>query len=628
MFYLDPKLLESERIHILCYILWRIFLQYQEIDLTFTDTKQLEVQASSSSLMKWINTKLPDQTLTNWTSDWTDGVCLCKLVNVVCPHTIPEFMYRKEIPGHGEMLTDLVCKTAEDVLGIPEITPPSNISNGNVDAESMMIYVSMFRDADEMNKCGVDQKKIPFENDEQNVISQNEQMAYQPIHYVAFGSGLCWAQVGKSAEFFVKSNFGIGRKDNRLSISIECHPFDVLPVSYKPALHIKPLNGTTYLVRYTPTRPGVYVINVLCNGTNIANSPFTLNITECVLKPEKFKGKEIVLNLKAETTELNQLDSPTLGDQHPFLKTTSSTTSDDSRHDSAFYDDDSIRTSVDLHSDSECAPPQWLHAEFHEIYKTLTKPIVEDSKDTRMKVFGKGLHFGIVGRSLHFNVNTPNDTTGPLGVSVTCPAISLPVPFVKTKLHLTHFSHEILYIPTEPGIYEVNFNWGDLTLPGSPFHLAITNTENEDTADANDGNISSDIPTLKEYRDINKHDIYLYYSATAKDSVEHDHKIELIKLLRKTYPLDKIVPVAIDIDLSYVERKELYHVTNTRKLPFVFKDDTFLGTYDDVMRDNDPSLSGYVRRGSHSITTRLQRLSSSGSTDVLEEYKTAIVTDV
>lgn len=567
---------EARKIQLLVFIVWHIILRYQLYDNPGGEMKlkELDYKRASQSLMRWVQSKMPNYSISNFTSDWTDGVAFCLLVNAIRPDTIPVSMFRHT--NNPEMNVRLACTTAEDELGIPELIAHYDIANGKADEKSIMTYVALFRSADRMIKRGIKTKtytsdvSITSESESESANEPRkktkyikaEGIPYQPARCVAFGAGLRWGQVGKPAEFIVRLN---GAEASDLSVSIECRPYDHRAALYKPELQIKPICETSYIVRYTPTRPGEYVLSIFCGGDHIPNSPFRLDVQETVLLSKQYRDDEIIISLDPSSEPLTV---------NVLTKSLDSAGSVSSKHDSAFADDDSL-SSMERNS-----PPLWLDKDSHDLYTKLAKFIKPENSS--VTAYGTGLHVGEVGLVASFNVTTPNTDKGPLSVSITCPAMSLPVPCVKTKLQPTSLVHDVLYVPTEPGVYEIDVRWGEKEIPGSPFRLAVGDSVENNVQEKEFTNSHGN--KLQLYRLVSKQSIFLYYSASSKSLLDHHNKSELENVLRKENPFDKLFTIPVDIELSSAQRNELFEKADSRVLPIVFVNDKYIGNFNDLMR--------------------------------------------
>ena len=557
-------------------LIWMLILQYHftEDDSEMKRRGSIDYGRASQSLLKWIRKKIPAVEINNFTSDWNDGVALCLLVNSIMPETIHESVFSHN--QNDEYLVRIALQAAQDTLGIPQLIEPIDIATNIADERSVMTYIALFRSADRMLDRGVVPSAQPSSNSSAfETISDSGSRRTPIMRCVAYGYGLRCGEVGKPAEFIVQLN---DASASDLSISIECKPYEEKSPSYKPELRIKPVGEKSYIVRYTPTRPGDYVVSILYCGSHVANSPFRLSIKnpEVSFKCQFDEG----LNLSIEPT----ISSPS---DFKFLPS-----------------DDELKS-------SEISKP------INGFFKHSNTELLPESNCFRnsCKAEGLGLLSGEVGVMAHFNVYTPSEEKWPLSVCITCPAMSIPAPHIRTNVNDTLLVHDVMYLPTEPGIYEIEIKWGNKLVGDAPYRLVISEAKDNLSLSRSDTNLSmrsrsplrasspirsptrsplrtpvrSLVPTpisspvhtgLKD----NSRNITLYYSITSLDSKHRREKEHLESILKQELRTMAISSIAIDLELLESERKEILEEASYERLPFVFADNSFFGTYDDIVK--------------------------------------------
>merc|ERR1712150_164629 len=208
--------------------------------------------------------------------------------------------------------------------------------------------------------------------------------------------------------------------------------------------------------------------------------------------------------------------------------------------------------------------------------------------NNNIRIYGTGLKSGEVGLVSSFSVRTSNTEKGPLSVSITCPALSIPVPNVKTHLHGDHMMHEVFYLPTEPGIYQVDVNWGMKPIEGSPFYLTVIETTSVDSNTLHCSGKDESASDVKEarisyYRSKDKNNLIIYHSATTGDTKERVNKNHLEWLLRQENPLDALICITIDLEMERLGRKKIFDKACSKKLPMVFVNDHYVGSFDEIV---------------------------------------------
>jgi len=68
-------------------LLWQFILRYHIVG---SDDRSVKI-ALKKLLLIWLQHVIPEQRITNLTSDWNDGIALCNLINVMQPGLCPEY---------------------------------------------------------------------------------------------------------------------------------------------------------------------------------------------------------------------------------------------------------------------------------------------------------------------------------------------------------------------------------------------------------------------------------------------------------------------------------------------------------------------------------------------------------
>ena len=530
----DPDNFIEGNIDFIIAFVWNLVLYYLIIPLQIMFGK---TQTSARDfVLSWVREKLPDRNVTNFDKDWKDGVLICELVNATQPGLIPPKLYADKSNGEGN--AKLGMQIAHDAFGIPQVISSFDLASGQLDELSLLTYLALFCKYESLHK-GTGSGKSQ---------SARRGTSDQDIACKAYGAGLRSSELGKVAEFVVELN---GAKPTDITIAIECKPLRGAVHDDKPDLSVKPVNKNTYCVKYLPTRPGDYVISILHCGAHILRSPFYLTVpapngVHTPKAPSKFHAQDLL-----DGTSSNGLKTSPDGSHSGASSPSTSQTS------SPYQSSDEEMKNHPLNPpslNSSSSPPR----------------IPVNTAD------GPGLIAGEVGRVGKFSVTTNNSTKGPLSVCISCPAVSIPVPYVKSVKKDGFTDHTVLYIPTEPGAYEVFIKWGDLPINGSPFKVYINNV-------SEDGLVNG-ITRGKE--DLGgRGRIRVYYAATSTNlKVRKDNEL-LGKFLKEkaiSSRPDFDPWIALDVGMSKVERDKVFSKAGTRKTPMVFANDVFIGGYEDV----------------------------------------------
>ena len=533
MFFADPVNFIQGEIDFILALVWNLVIFY-----VITPLQAMFGQTKSSPrefILSWVHEKLPTRNVTNFDTDWQNGVLLCELVNATQPGLIPPKLYADKTNGEGN--AKLGMQIAHDAFGIPQVISSFDLASSQVDELSLLTYLALFVKYESLNKgTGTKANKGTSGNKDQEIACK------------AYGSGLRASELGKVAEFVVELN---GAKPTDITIAIECKPVRGAVHDDKPDLSVKPLNRNTYCVKYLPTRPGDYVISILHCGAHILRSPFYLTVPE--------------------QNGVNSLKTPVRNQRKDLVNGTSTNGHEMSSNEN--------HSPTSASSSSQTSSPSQSSDEEHKTHPPTPPFLTNGSASPRIPLNtaeGPGLIAGEVGRVGRFRVVTDNAAKGPLSVCISCPAVSIPVPYVKSAKKGDFTEHSVLYIPTEPGAYEVFIKWGDMSINGSPFKVFINNVSEDGV-----GVMSGEKDDLG-----GRGRIRVYYAAMSTNlKVRKDNEL-LEKFLKGkgiSSRSDFDSWIALDVAMNKTERDKVFSKAGTRQTPMLFANDVFIGSYEDVL---------------------------------------------
>ncbi|XP_023244648.1 filamin-A-like [Centruroides sculpturatus] len=114
-------------------LIWSLILRYQMGRTSFPPKKLM---------LSWLRAVLPDLNVTNFTSDWNDGIALSALLEYCKPGLFPRWksLDRRE----GIKNCNNAMMVAKEEFNIPMILTPEDLSSQNLDELSGMTYLSYF----------------------------------------------------------------------------------------------------------------------------------------------------------------------------------------------------------------------------------------------------------------------------------------------------------------------------------------------------------------------------------------------------------------------------------------------------------------------------------------------------
>jgi len=229
-------------------LIWTLILRYQ-VNRGGGDG------SAKDELLKWVQSKIPEYRITNFKQDWNDGKALNALTNALAPGSAPD--HARLDPSRAVDNCARGMDAANTNLGIPKIMTPEALANPRVDEQSVMTYISYFRNAELDGR------------------SREDEAARLAGQCRAYGPGLVEAVAGENAPFVVDTPNQTGK----LEVKVE-GPRSKAQVNITKTNHP---NGTaSYNVSYTPTEPGEYKVHVTFNGLHIPGSIFTVRVLEAI----------------------------------------------------------------------------------------------------------------------------------------------------------------------------------------------------------------------------------------------------------------------------------------------------------------------------------------------------------
>lgn len=222
-------------------LIWTLILHYQ-VAHGGSD------KSAKNDLLEWVRSKIPEYDIKGFTKDWNDGRALNGLVNALVPGSKPN--HRNLDQSKGVENNSNGMDLANERLGIPYVISPEDLANPKVDEQSVMTYISYFRNA------------VPTKR---SYASECE----------AYGPGLVEGVQEETSEFTVIAPKGHGK----LEVKVE-GPKNNAKVDIKKT--VLPNGSTKYEVSYKPDIPGQWKVHVLCDGEHIPGSIFHVTVLEAV----------------------------------------------------------------------------------------------------------------------------------------------------------------------------------------------------------------------------------------------------------------------------------------------------------------------------------------------------------
>ncbi|XP_076645907.1 filamin A protein cher isoform X2 [Halictus rubicundus] len=231
-------------------LLWTLILHYC-ISLPMLEEEDFESDkpvAPNARLMRWIQSKIPDLPINNFTSNWKDGRTIGALVDAVAPGLCPE--WKDWNPNNALQNTSAAMDLADNWLNIPQLIKPEEMISPNIDELSMMTYLSQYPHAKLKEGAPLKQRT-------------------GPERVKVYGPGIePNGPVADARNNFIVETYSPGKVD----VVVEDPKGNRIPVETIPDGKLK--NS----VSYVPKAQGPHKVKIYVDGKECANSPHTVNV--------------------------------------------------------------------------------------------------------------------------------------------------------------------------------------------------------------------------------------------------------------------------------------------------------------------------------------------------------------
>ncbi len=224
--------------------------------------------AANSHLLRYIQATIPSRNITNFSTDWNDGINLACLLNALNPGGFSDWSSLDPQKALDNLTRGM--KAAKDQLGIEPVLKPSEMTDPKVDELNIVTYLSRFKNA----------KALP-----------------QPTAITCSGEGLSKAVAGKLANFQVDTSKG-GSGSLEVTINLSSKPVTA---------EMKDKGKGIFAVSYQPQSGGKVSISIKWSGTEIPTSPYQFHVIDpssFSLSSTKLSGKEFAKVGEVVTMEL------------------------------------------------------------------------------------------------------------------------------------------------------------------------------------------------------------------------------------------------------------------------------------------------------------------------------------
>lgn len=261
---IDSKAIVDGNLKLILGLVWTLILHYSISMPMWEGDEETESKTPKQRLLGWIQYKVPDLSISNFSQDWRDGKALGALVDSCARGLCPDWETWDPIKK-VENATEAM-ELADNWLGIPQVIAPEEIIDPGVDEQSVMTYLSQFPKA--KLKPGAPLKPKP---------NPKKIRVYGPGIELTGNRVLCPAII-------TVDTFSAG--EGQVTVYLD------RPDGTRVELEVEPNEGKkTYNVKYVPQVTGTHKVNVLFAGQQVPKSPFEVGVDKAVGDASKVSVK-------------------------------------------------------------------------------------------------------------------------------------------------------------------------------------------------------------------------------------------------------------------------------------------------------------------------------------------------
>ena len=377
-----------------------------------------------TSLLAWIQQKIPHKNITNFTTDWVDGTAVGALTDVISGGDFPE--YEEMDPTHGFENCKESMEAAQRLLDVEQTIPPDDFNDPDLDQLTRISYLTKFQFASS--------SKSPAKR------------------LTASGPGITGDTAGKETNFLVRGRVPEWAK---LEATVTTSSGQKLPMRHSTTS----TKANSYY--YSPPGAGSYKVDVTLDGDHIPNSPFSVvhgapsNVQGCVAS-----GAGLTQARVGETAEFTvDCSQGGPGDLTVEVNGPEGNIGTDVQEPTS---KNFVVRFTPLAPGPHSVTLQW---DGKPIPNSPFNCVAVDPKKCRAS--GPGLTGAIVGEPQNFSVKAEKAGPGELSVEAQGPSGNVPVEIQDDG------SGNFLctYVPKDDGDHTFDVRWSGGAIPGSPFKV-------------------------------------------------------------------------------------------------------------------------------------------------------------
>ncbi|KAK1799532.1 hypothetical protein P4O66_000414 [Electrophorus voltai] len=510
---IDSKAIVDGNLKLILGLVWTLILHYSISMPVWEDGEEVDAKKATPKqrLLGWIQNKVPDLPITNFSEDWRDGRALGALVDSCAPGLCPDWETWDAVKP-VENATEAM-QLADNWLGVPQVIAPEEIIDPSVDEQSVMTYLSQFPKAKlkpgaplkpKLNpkkaraygsgiepvgnrvmcpavftvdtfSAGQGQVTVYIEDpdgrrEEVTVLFAGQEIPKSPFEVnvdkaqgdpskvIAKGPGLePFGNIANKPTYFDIYTAGAGVGDVTAVIKD--------PQGNKNTLEalMEDKGDGVFCCTYKPVQAGAHTINITFGGTPIPKSPYTITVgpasapgachaTGRGLQPRGVRVHQVA-NFKVDTQSAGSGKLKVIVKGPSMEEPVKLKESMDGMYAYEYYPKMHGKHTVVITWDGQHIPKS--------PFEVLVGP---EAGPQKIQAWGPGLEGGIVGKSADFVAESIGTDVGVLGFAIEGPS--------QARIECVDQndgSCDVKYWPTEPGEYAVHIMCDDEDIEDSPF---------------------------------------------------------------------------------------------------------------------------------------------------------------
>lgn len=414
-------------------LLWCLILHYQIAVVSSGRHSTTRKASPREVLLTWFRSVLPQANITNFTTDWNDGLNLSALVEYCKPGLIPDLPFLS--PYNQLSNISHAMNLAEEHFNIPQIISPYDLAMELPDERCVMTYLSFFcRPGSIGQRCLLNwiQKIIPGERVANLSTDLKDGRALCAIVNVQSPGSLPPREILETRSSLERTTAAM-QVAKKLGVQLLLSPEDLINPSRDQ------LTTSAYLAQFRNVKPGSQSPpqhNVVADQSPVSDEP-------------KINDAAISNTITADLDEINNLLMA--------------------------FDKESAPAADPVNEVPHSVEEKYvqvIESVAPERYLMDTK--LDSDLSREITVRGRGIVKGQLGVSAEFVIDCSCVERGQLEVEVVAPS-GEGIEVACKESTEEEEAYQVQFSPTETGTHSIEVNWNGEPISGSPFQCQVSN---------------------------------------------------------------------------------------------------------------------------------------------------------